>query len=60
MLETSLPTNWSQISEDIPSSLVIMYHKEWDGGEDRMGEKDGRSQTSVTLGTGKVIQAVSE
>ena len=25
-----------------------MSHREWDGGEDRMGEKGGGSQTSVT------------
>ena len=26
-----------------------MSHKEWDGGEDEMGEKGGRSQMSVIL-----------
>ena len=40
--------NLSQISEEIPSLLVIMSHKEWDSGEDEMGEKGGGSQTSVT------------
>ena len=29
-------------------SLVIMSHREWDGGEDGMGEKGGGSQMSVT------------
>ena len=48
MLETSPPTNWSQISMEIPSSLVIMFHSEWDSREDGMGEKGERSQTSVT------------
>ena len=37
--------NWSQISKEIPSSLVIMSHREWDGGKDRMGEKGRGSQT---------------
>ena len=41
--------NWSQISEEIPSSLVIMSHREWDGGEDGREEKGGGSQTSVIL-----------
>ena len=49
MLGILLPTNWSQISEEIPSSLVIMSHREWDGGEGRREEKDGGSQMSVTL-----------
>ena len=48
MLRTSLPTNWSQIFEKIPSLLVIMFHKEWDGREGGMAEKGGGSQTSVT------------
>ena len=39
--------NWSQISKEIFSSLVIISHKEWDGGEDGMEEKGGESQTSV-------------
>ena len=39
MLGTLPSTNWSQISKEIPLSLVIMFHKEWDGGEDRTGEK---------------------
>ena len=41
MLGTLLPTNWSQISEEIPSSLVIMSHREWDSGEGRREEKGG-------------------
>ena len=49
MLGTSLPMNWSQISEEIPSSLVIMSHREWDSGEDGREKKGGESQTSVTL-----------
>ena len=49
MLGTSLPMNWSQISEEIPSSLVIMFYKEWDGGEGGREEKGGTSQTSVTV-----------
>ena len=44
-----LPMNWSQISEEIPSSLVIMSHREWNGGEDGREEKGGGSQTSVTV-----------
>ena len=40
--------NWSQILEEIPSSLVIMSHREWDSGEDGMGENDGGSQTPIT------------
>ena len=49
MLRTSLPMNWSQISKEIPLSLVIMSHREWNGGEGRREEKGGGSQTSVTL-----------
>ena len=41
MLKTSLPINWFQISKEIPSSLVIMSHREWDSGENGMGEKGG-------------------
>ena len=48
MLRTLPPMNWSQISEEIPSSLVIMSHKEWDNGEGGMVEKGGGSQISVT------------
>ena len=33
--------NWFQISEEIPSLLVIISHREWDGGEDEMEEKGG-------------------
>ena len=33
--------NWSQISKKIPLLFVIMSHREWDGGEDGIGEKDG-------------------
>ena len=44
MLRTLPPTNWSQISKEIPSSLVIISYKKWDGGEDGMGEKGGGSQ----------------
>ena len=40
--------DWSQISEEIPSLLVIMSHREWDSGEDGMEKKGGGSQTSVT------------
>ena len=40
--------NWFQISKEIPSSLVIMSHREWDSGKDEIGEKGGKSQTSVT------------
>ena len=47
MLRTLPPTDWSQISEEIPSLFVIMSHKEWDGGEGRREEKGGGSQTSV-------------
>ena len=49
MLGISLPTNGSQISEEIPSLLVIMFHKKWDGGEGRREEKGGGSQTSIIL-----------
>ena len=48
MLRTLLPTNWSQISEEIPSLLVIISHKKWDGGEDMIGEKGGGSQIFIT------------
>ena len=48
MLGTSPPTNWFQISEEIPSLLVIMSHREWDSRKGRRAEKGGRSQTSVT------------
>ena len=41
--------NWSQISEEIPSLLIIMFHREWDGGEGRREEKGGRFQSSITL-----------
>ena len=49
MLRTLPPTNWSQISAEIPSSLVIMSQRVWNGGEGGMEEKGGGSQTSVTL-----------
>ena len=49
MLGTLPPTNWSQISAEIPSLLVIMSHSLWDSGEDKTGEKGGRSQASVTV-----------
>ena len=49
MLETSPLMNRFQISEEIPSLLAIMSHREWDSEEDRMGEKGGGFQTSVTL-----------
>ena len=49
MLGTLPPTNWFQISEKIPSLLVIISHRQWNSGEDRTGEKGGGSQTSVTL-----------
>ena len=48
MFRTSPSTNWSQVFEEIASLLIIMSHKEWDSGEDGMGEKGGRSQMSVT------------
>ena len=48
MLGTLPPMNWSQISKEISSLLVTMSHREWNGGEDRMGEKGGGSQASVT------------
>ena len=41
--------NWSQISKEIPLSLVIISHRKWDGGKDGMVKKGGGSQTSVTL-----------
>ena len=47
--------NWSQISEEIPLSLIIMSHRKWDGGEDRMVEKDGGFQTSVTDARGSIL-----
>ena len=34
-----------------------MLHREWDSGEDGMGEKGGRSQTSVTGGEVVVVAA---
>ena len=40
--------NWFQISEEIPSLLVIMFHREWDGGDSGREEKGEGSQTSVT------------
>ena len=46
MLGTSPPTNWSQISKEIPLSLVIKFHRKWDGGEDRIGEKVGGPETT--------------
>ena len=49
MLRTLPPTNWSQIIKKIPLSLVIMSYREWDGGEDEIGEKGRGSQTSVTV-----------
>ena len=49
MLETSPLMNRFQISEEIPSLMAIMSHREWDSEEDRMGEKGGGFQTSVTL-----------
>ena len=58
MLRTSPPANWSQISKEIPSLLVIMSHKEWDSGEDGIGEKGMGSQTSVTLADAKDFHAV--
>ena len=48
MLGTSPPTNWSQISKEIPLSFVIMSYKEWDSGEGRSEEKGGGSQISIT------------
>ena len=40
--------NWSQISKEIPSSLVIMSHREWNGGKGGREKKNGGSQSSVT------------
>ena len=57
MLGILPPTNWSQISEEIPSSLVIMSHKEWDGGEDRIGKKGGGSQPSVIEAVSQYVQS---
>ena len=48
MLRTFPPTNWSQISAEIPSSLVIMSQRVWDSGEGGIEEKGGGSQTSIT------------
>ena len=48
MLRILPPTNWSQIFAEIPLLLVIMSHREWDSGEDGLGEKGGGSQMSVT------------
>ena len=53
MLGTLPPMSWSQISKKIPSSLVIMSHKEWDDGEGRIAEKGRNSQASVTQAVGK-------
>ena len=50
MLETLPTTNWSQISEEIPLSFIIMSHRVWDGGEGGSKEKGGGSQTSITGG----------
>ena len=46
--------NWSQISKEIPLSLVIISHREWDDGEDGMEKKGGGSQVlqSVLLFNG--------
>ena len=55
MLRASPPMNWSQISKEIPLSLVIIFHRKWNGGEDGMGEKGGGSQTSVTRIGDKLI-----
>ena len=49
MLGTLPPMNWSKISKEIPLLLVIMFHREWDGGKDRIGGKGGGSQASVIL-----------
>ena len=48
MLRTSLPMNWFQIFGEIPLLLVIISHKEWDGGEGGREEKGGGSHTSLT------------
>ena len=48
MLGTLPPMNWSQISKEIPSSLVIMSHRKWDSGEDGNEEQGRGSQTSIT------------
>ena len=37
-----------------------MSHREWDGGEDGMGEKGGRSQMSVTMATLKGAMGSSD
>ena len=49
MLEILPPMNWSQISKEIPSLLVIISHREWDSREGRIGEKGGGFQISVIL-----------
>ena len=38
-----LPINCSQISTEIPSSLVIMSYSGWDSREGGRADKDGRS-----------------
>ena len=48
MLRTLPSTNWSQISAEIPLSLVIMSQRVWNGGEGGMEEKSGGSQMSIT------------
>ena len=38
-----------ELVPDLQTSLLVtMSHKVWDGGEDGIGKKDGRSQMSVT------------
>ena len=39
MLGTLPPTNWFQISKEIPLLFVIMFHRVWDGGEGGSKEK---------------------
>ena len=58
MLRISPSMNWFQISEEVPLLLVIMFHEEWDGGEDGMEEKGGGSQTSVTHAGGLCMHII--
>ena len=48
--------NWSQISEEIHSLLVIMSHREWDGGDGGREEEGEGSQTSVTVDLGDELE----
>ena len=41
--------NWSQISKEIPSLFVIIFHKVWNSGEGRSEEKGKGSQISIIV-----------